>query len=169
MTNEYTSVRDRIEHYLRADSSGHALAELNPFGLGLVPDLILIIAISYGLLKGPWYGAVLGLTGGLVSDLMAGGSILGVGALARMATGFLAGLLEKTIFKDNLLVPFLSLLAGTLVSETIFLTVNSALGWPLGPALYLIPRVAAIALYNAMLAPLLYRQYYRLELHLAVN
>lgn len=33
-------------------------AELNPLGLGLVPDLTLIVIISYGLLKGPWYGAV---------------------------------------------------------------------------------------------------------------
>lgn len=105
----------------------------------------------------------------MVADLLAGGSIVGVGALAKMATGFLAGLLEKTIFKDNLLVPFLSLIAGTLVSETIFLAVNSALGWPLGPVLYLIPRVAAISLYNAVLAPFMYRQYYRLEMHLVVN
>lgn len=144
-------------------------AELNLFGLGLVPDLTLIVVVSYGLLKGPWYGSILGLAGGLVSDLLAGGSIVGVGALARMATGFLAGLLEKTIFKDNLLVPFLSLLAGTAVCEAIFLTINSALGWPLGPVLYLIPRVAAISLYNAVLAPFLYRQFYRLEMRLVTD
>ena len=142
------------------------LAELNLFGLSLKPDLVLITAISYGLLKGPWYGAGLGLAAGLTADLFSGG-VLGIGALSRMIAGFLAGLLEKAIFKDNLLVPALSLLAGTVVAEAIFLLVHSALAWHFGSILYLIPRLLAISILNALIAPLVYRQFYRLELRLA--
>ena len=138
-------------------------AELNLFGLGLIPDLTLIIIITYGLLKGPWYGAVLGLAAGLAADLLAGGVIVGVGALAKMATGFLAGLLEKAIFKDNLLVPFLTLLAGTVVCESIFLLINTALGWHFGSLFHMLARLAGISVYNAILAPLIYRQFYRWE------
>ncbi len=142
------------------------VAELNLFGLGLKPDFVLITVISYGLLKGPIYGAGLGLGAGLVADLFCGG-VLGIGALSRMVVGFLAGLLEKTIFKDNLLVPALSLLAGTFVAEGIFLLVHSALAWNFGSILFLIPRLLAISILNAMVAPIIYRQFYRLELHLA--
>lgn len=138
-------------------------AALNPFGLGIVPDFALIVAVSLGLLKGPWYGAVIGLATGLFCDLLSGGAIVGVGALAKMVAGFAAGLLEKTIFKDNLFVPFLSLLAGTLLSEIIFLVISGALGMHVGPVLLILPRLLALALYNAVLAPLVYHQFYRLE------
>ncbi len=141
-------------------------AQIDVLGLGLVPDLVLIVVVSYGLLKGPWFGAVLGLAAGLIADLMVGGVIVGVGALAKMATGFLAGLLEKTIFKDNLLVPFLALLVGTTIGELIFLLVNSALGWHFGSVLYLLARLVGLSLYNAVLAPPIYRQFYRLETRL---
>lgn len=139
------------------------LTAWNPFGLGLVPDFVLIVAVSYGLLRGPWYGAVIGLTTGLFGDLLTGGAIVGVGALAKMVTGFAAGLLEKTIFKDNLLVPFLSLFAGTILSEGVFLITSGALGMHVGPVLLILPRLLALALYNAVLAPLVYHQFYRME------
>jgi rod shape-determining protein MreD len=139
--------------------------QLNFFGLGLVPDLVLILVVSYGLLKGPWYGAAIGLAAGLVGDLAAGG-LIGIGALAKSITGFLAGLLEKTIFKDNLLVPALSLLAGTIIAETIFLVVNAALNQYFGGFFALMPRLLAMALYNAILAPPIYHQFYRLETRL---
>jgi len=144
------------------------LAELNLFGVGIKPDLVLIVVVSYGLLKGPWYGAVIGLAAGLGADLFSGG-VLGVGALAKMATGFMAGLLEKAIFKDNLLVPVLSLLAGTMVCEGIFLVVSGALGWYFGPVAPLLLRVVGISICNAGLAPLVYRQFYRLETQLATS
>ncbi|MGE5528617.1 MAG: rod shape-determining protein MreD [Patescibacteria group bacterium] len=142
------------------------LSEMNLFGIGVLPDLVLIVAVSYGLLKGPWYGAVIGVLAGLAADLFAGG-VLGPGALAKMATGFTAGLLEKVIFKDNLLVPVLSLFLGTWINEGIFLMVASAFGWHFGPLLDLLLRILAIAACNALLAPLLYRYFYRLEKRLA--
>lgn len=142
------------------------LAELNLFGIGLKPDLPLIVVVSIGLLKGPWYGAVVGLAAGLTADLRIGG-VLGVGALSRMVTGFGAGLLEKLIFKDNLLVPVLALSAGTILNESIYLLVYNTLGWQLGSPLYFVPRVLSIAVYNALLAPLVYRRLYRLEMKLA--
>ncbi len=144
------------------------LAELNVLGLGLKPDLVLVTVITYGLLRGAWCGAGLGLAAGLAADLFSGG-VLGIGALSRMIAGFLAGLLEKIIFKDNLLVPALALLAGTIVAETIFLLVHSALAWHFGSILYLVPRILAISVLNALIAPIVYRQFYRLEERLAAS
>ena len=141
-------------------------ADLNVLGWGLVPDLVLILVISYGMLKGPWYGAILGLVTGLVCDLLAGGPA-GAGALAKTIVGFSAGLLEKAIFKDNLLVPFLSLLAGTIIEEAIFLIIARTLGWHFGSLLYILPKLLLLAIYNALLAPFIYRQFYRLENKLA--
>jgi len=138
-------------------------AELAHVGLTIVPDLVLIIAVSYGLLKGPWYGGIVGLTAGLLSDLYAGG-LIGVGALNKMLSGFLAGLLEKTIFKDNLLIPAISLLVATVFHEFLFFLIGGALGWHFGAILSIIPRIFVLALYNAALAPLVYQQFHKLEI-----
>ncbi len=137
-------------------------AEINLFGLGLIPDLVLILVVSYAMLRGPWYGAILGLTAGLIADLFAGGPV-GVGALAKTVVGFSAGLLEKAIFKDNLLVPFLALLAGTIINEAVFLAVAGTLGWHFGTVLYFLPKLLLMAAYNAILAPLIYHELYRFE------
>lgn len=144
------------------------LAGFDPFGLGLRPDLVLIVVVTCGLLRGPWYGAAVGLAAGLVADLFVGG-VLGLGALAKMVTGFLAGLFEKLIFKDNLLVPAIAVFFGTFAAEAIFLSIRSALGWPAGSLSHLLLRLVLLAAYNAFLAPFVYRPFYRLEGRFAVD
>lgn len=144
------------------------LAELNLFGVGIKPDLVLIIAVTFGLLKGPWYGGIIGLCAGLLADLFTGG-ILGIGAAARMIVGFGAGLLEKLIFKDNLLMPALALLAGTVVNEAVYLLLHGAFSQDMGSFGHIIIRIFLIAITNGLLAPFIYRQFYRMELRLAAD
>jgi rod shape-determining protein MreD len=119
------------------------------------PDLILVIVISYALLKGPYLGTNIGLFAGFFMDLAAG-NIIGVGALCKMLAGFSAGLLEKTIFKDNLLVPVIAVFFGTVIFETLALVIHLSFGANLHFLFVMVHTVLPAACYNAVLAPLIY-------------
>ena len=57
-----------------------------------VPDLVLVLVVAWGLLRGPVAGAAAGLAGGWLLDLAPpGAGTLGVTALAYAAAGALAG------------------------------------------------------------------------------
>lgn len=141
------------------------LATLNLPG-GVVPDLILAMVISYGLLRGPDEGLMFGLVAGFFTDLLAGG-IVGVGALAKMAAGFSAGLLEKTIFKDNLLIPVIAVFAGSLVFEsaTVLMYMAFNANYHFFPTL--IFTIFPLAFYNALVAPFLCYFLLKMEDYLA--
>lgn len=101
-------------------------ARFNLFGVA--PDLVLVIVVSHALLYGPISGSLWGLVGGLFLDLASGG-ILGINILLKTALGFGIGLFERTVFKDNLLVPTILVVFATLANETISYLILTALGW----------------------------------------
>ncbi len=137
------------------------LAQLNLPG-DIVPDLILIMVISYGLLRGPDEGLFFGLAAGLFLDLV-GGGLIGIQTLSKSIAGFSAGLLEKTIFKDNLLVPVIAALIGTLVLESVnvlmYLSFNSNYNY----WLVLVSAIIPLSLYNAVFAPVIYHLFLKME------
>jgi len=137
------------------------LTSLNLPG-NIVPDLILIMVISYGLLRGPDEGLFFGLAAGLFLDLVAGG-VIGIQTLSKTAAGFTAGLLEKTIFKDNLLVPVIAALAGTLIFESFSLLMQLSFHGNYNYWLLLISAIIPLALYNAVFAPFIYRLFLKME------
>jgi len=57
---------------------------------GVVPDLILILLVFYGVRYGQIYGTVLGFVYGFLFDLITG-SLLGSAMLSKTVSGFIAG------------------------------------------------------------------------------
>lgn len=122
---------------------------------GVGPDLLLVVTVSTGLLYGAREGIATGVYCGLLADLLRG-RFLGLGAFSKGLTGYFFGLLSDRIFKDNLLVPILAGLAGTIIDQLAFLIFGNAVGQglQLWPGLYRI--VAPLSLYNALLAPVVF-------------
>lgn len=57
-----------------------------------VPDLVVVLVVAWALLRGPAVGALAGLAGGWLLDLVPpGGEPIGAAALAYAAAGLLAG------------------------------------------------------------------------------
>ena len=83
--------------------------------LGVKPDIIMISIVSVALLKGSNHGASWGFALGLLEDFFVG-RFVGSNALAKMLTGFFAGQLEKNIFKDNPMVPFVCTFCFTIIN-----------------------------------------------------
>lgn len=126
------------------------------------PDLVLVIVISYALLKGPYIGANVGLFAGFFMDLVSG-NIIGGGVLTKMVAGLAAGMLEKTIFKDNLLVPTIAVFGGTIIFETLNLVIQLSFGVNLAFFNMLLHIILPVEFYNAILAPLIYQLLFTIE------
>ncbi|HHZ20831.1 MAG TPA: rod shape-determining protein MreD [Firmicutes bacterium] len=137
--------------------------------LGLIPDFILLLTLSYGLLKGPFFGVSVGFTSGFIMDFASGDGVLGVNALAKMVAGLLCGLMEKNVFKDNLLVPAIAAFVLTLIHDLILFLVLFALGWQLRFLYHFLRYTLPLSLYHALLAPLVYYCVYRLERYLLLR
>lgn len=93
----------------------------------MAPDLILLIVISWSLLRGSREGLVWGFVGGLCLDLLSGGP-LGASAIALMVVSLLSGQGETNIFKGNLLLPLIIAPLGTLVYYGLLLVILELTG-----------------------------------------
>ena len=79
---------------------------------GIRPDLLLIIVVSSALLLGQDQGIGMGFFAGLLQDLASG--IFGINILSKIATGYLAGSMERKVFKEKALLPLISVIVATI-------------------------------------------------------
>lgn len=77
----------------------------------MVPNLILVVTVSAGLLYGRRGGMLAGVASGLLTDLMYG-NVIGVGILIFSVIGYLCGIASKLYFEEDFMVPF-AVIAGS--------------------------------------------------------
>jgi rod shape-determining protein MreD len=82
--------------------------------LGACPNLLLVIIVSWGLLRGVSAALPIAFVSGLGLDLLSG-LPLGTSALGLMAASLVAGLGTNQVFASNLALPALMAAAATLV------------------------------------------------------
>jgi rod shape-determining protein MreD len=127
---------------------------------GARPDLLLIVVVSAGLLLGREHGVGMGFFAGLLQDL-ASGNIFGVSILSKTVTGFVAGLMERKVFKENVLLPLLGVVVATVFNSVIMLSLLFFLGFEVD-----IPAAVANTIfvlgYNAVLAIPVHQIVYRM-------
>jgi len=119
------------------------------------PDVFLVAVIAVGLMRGLGSGLAAGLLLGLTGDLI-GGRLVGLGALTLAATGILAGLISRRVFRDNLLL----VSAVALLLSVTDVGVYAVLGRALGARFDVLRALAAIGLpvglYSAIAVPPVY-------------
>ncbi|MDI9476794.1 MAG: rod shape-determining protein MreD [Natronincolaceae bacterium] len=94
---------------------------------GVVPNTSLILVMSFAIYSGRNRGAVIGFLMGILQDIIFGRTI-GLNALVFMVIGYLIGLMDQKISKDNLLIPFVLTMLATVFYETINLLLLFLLG-----------------------------------------
>lgn len=123
---------------------------------GVIPNLLLILTVCYGLLQGVYRGFYFGLLSGFCLDL-AGSGILGINIIALGALGLGAGYLERVIFKGYLLVPICTVQVGTLLAELFSYLILLAFGWRIKFLSFLGATLLPLCLYHLILsAPVYY-------------
>lgn len=127
---------------------------LLPSGMPGRPDLVLLVVAAAALLHGPWTGALVGLAGGWLWDLVPpGGEPLGAGALAYAAVGAVLGLARRW-GSWSPLVPWVATVAGAALLQAGRGLVGAA-GVGVVHPVDLLWSVAATALFALLLLPLL--------------
>lgn len=96
------------------------------FGGG-APDLLLVVVISLGLLRGSVPGAAFGFAGGLIVDLLTLDT-LGVTSLVLTLAGFWAGRYSETTGRDRRLAPLLAVGVITLLAGVFAFVLHYMLG-----------------------------------------
>lgn len=117
---------------------------------GVRPDLMLIATISAGLLLGREHGVGMGFFAGLLQDL-ASGNIFGLNVLAKTAIGYFAGLMERKVFKENILLPLLAVMLGTVIHSAVALFILLACGYKVDIPVEMANTLYLVG-YNAVLA-----------------
>ncbi|MFZ5753740.1 MAG: rod shape-determining protein MreD [Bacillota bacterium] len=125
---------------------------------GVKPDIILILALFYSIFQGPGRGGVFGFFLGLLEDIFLG-RFIGMNALTKGLTSFVFGWIATGAFRENLLVPFLTLFVGTLFNELIFLSLGKIMGLTWSWNLWLWKGIP-LAIYNSCLVPFIYARFY---------
>lgn len=129
---------------------------------GVKPDLLLVVVVCAALLGGAQRGAVLGAGAGLLMDL-ASAHTTGVTMLAKMVTGYMIGLAEQQVFKENVFLPMFALLVATVVHGLLFFGVLFLLGQPVYWRQAAVYGTALPAVYNAFVAVFVHPIIYRLD------
>ncbi|MCL6448029.1 MAG: rod shape-determining protein MreD [Armatimonadetes bacterium] len=127
---------------------------------GIKPDLVFVLVIFSALLRGQKEGAFTGFVAGFLMDLAAG-SYLGLNALALLAAGYLAGIMQTALYKDNPFVVALVTLLVSFLTGLIYYLLFLYLGIFISPEMALGRITLFGAVYNALVALLLYRWFFR--------
>jgi rod shape-determining protein MreD len=94
---------------------------------GGAPDLLLIVVISLGLLRGSVPGAIFGFAGGLIVDLLTLDT-LGVTSLVLTLAGFWAGRYSETTGRGRRLAPLLAVAVITVLAGVFAFVLHYMLG-----------------------------------------
>lgn len=126
---------------------------------GVKPDLVLILALFYSIFRGPLPGGLAGFFLGLLEDLYVG-RLIGMNALAKGLTTLLSGWLAERAFRENMLVPIITLFLGSLFNQFVFLLLGKVggLDWPLSLWFW---KGLPVAIYNACLVPFVYVPFFQ--------
>jgi rod shape-determining protein MreD len=118
---------------------------------GGAPDLLLLVVVSLGLLRGSIPGAVAGFAGGLVVDLLTLDT-LGVTSLVLTLAGFWAGRYAETTARGRRLAPLLAVGVITVLSAVFAFVLHYMLGDPVDARQALVTSLVPTLLLNLLLA-----------------
>ena len=121
----------------------------------VVPDLMLVVVISVGLVRGPSSGALAGFAGGMLRDLLLDAPT-GLSALAYLTVGYVVGAVRPYVQSSSIAVPLVGVFAGSVAGTAFYTILALLLGVPAQP----LPRLAQVILltgvYNTLLVPFAY-------------
>ena len=120
--------------------------------LGGRPDLVLLLTVTWAIIRGANEGAVWGFVGGIFCDLLSGGAF-GLWTLALTAVGFLAGQPWVHTLGPTLIRLALMSALGTLFGHGILLGTMAVLGYSIGLGRAVQTVAGPAALLNFLLSP----------------
>ncbi len=132
---------------------------------GIAPNLLLILPVAFGLMRGKTTGLVTGFIIGLLADLMYA-DLPGIYALLYMWMGYLAGFTYQIFYDDNIRIPLLLVAGEDLLYNfcvyVIFFLLQGKLDFFFYLRRIIIPEMFYTLILTAIIYKLLYLINYRL-------
>ncbi len=120
---------------------------------GVKPDLVFIIIVYMGYSFGSFYGEVTGFVGGLFHDAVSN-SPLGLLTFPKLAVGFLAGMIGRSVVKSNILTIILMIFIASVIKGVVTLFMSYIFYNAMISSI--ISVILPESFYNAILAPPLF-------------
>lgn len=137
------------------------LVPLLPFG-DARPDLMLVLVVVWGIVRGNGEAALWGLGGGIFLDLFSGVPF-GLQSLSLAAVGLIADLMETNFFRSNMLLPLSAIFVATFFYHIAAAAALQTLGYAVNWEPYLTGVVLPTAIANTILMPLAFTLLRRVE------
>ena len=131
----------------------------------ITPNLILILCISMGLMRGRKSGMWTGFFCGFLVDMFYG-SVFGFYALIYMYIGFLSGYAHRICYDDDVKVPIFLAGAGDILYGLAVYALQFLLRGRLGLGTYLSRIILPETFYTIILTLIVYRVFYYINYHL---
>jgi rod shape-determining protein MreD len=123
---------------------------------GVMPDLMLLVAVCAGLEAGASYGAAVGFASGMLADLVLP-TPLGLSALVFTLVGYAVGLAKAGLVRDVWWFPVIVAFVASSMGEGTF----AAAGWVIGEEglvnAHLWTIMLVVGIFNAVMAPAVLR------------
>ncbi len=124
--------------------------------LGGRPDIVLLFAITWGIIRGANEGALWGFTGGLFCDLLSGGTF-GLWTFVLTVVGFLAGQPWIHVLGPTLIRLAMMSALGTFLGHGLLLATMALVGYSVNASQAFLTVAAPAALLNFLLSPFAFR------------
>lgn len=125
------------------------------------PELFLIITVYFSLIKGSLSGEVIGFAGGLLEDVFTV-NLFGINAFTKTIIGYTVGKLKNKLDLDNFITPFIIVGMVTFLEGVLSYIIRLFFGQEM-PFFSSMAMNLGRALYNAVLAPFVFRLLSRFE------
>lgn len=131
----------------------------------IVPNLLLIPTVSFGMMRGRKEGMTVGFLSGLLLDLLYG-PIVGPYALLYMYLGYINGFFHRIYYMEDILLPMLMVGANDLIYGLIVYAVSYLLRGRLDFGFYFVHVILAEMIYTMVMTLILYKPLVKINLWL---
>lgn len=122
----------------------------------IVPNLLLIPTVSFGMMRGRKEGMLVGFFSGLLLDIFFG-SVIGPYALLYMYLGYINGFFHRVYYMEDILLPMLMVGANDLVYNVIVYVVAYLLRNRLDIGFYVLHVILPEIIYTMIMTLILYK------------
>ncbi len=136
--------------------------------LDITPNVLLIITVCFGFMRGRRFGMILGFFCGLLVDFFFG-PMLGLNALVYMLIGYGNGYFYKVFFDEEIKVPMLLVAVSDLAFGLIFYAIEFAIRLRFAFGEYFLGVILPECVYTVVLTLILYRLLHWINRQLSDN
>ncbi|MSP11518.1 MAG: rod shape-determining protein MreD [Chloroflexi bacterium] len=122
---------------------------------GVHPDILLMVVVSWSLLRGVGEGVTWAFVSGVLLDLLSSGSF-GIITIALVSAAYLTGVGEGNLFREAFLLPFIACLIASVVYYFVIFSLSLVFGHANLARSGTFNVIAIGTLFNVVLMPLVY-------------